>query len=67
MLGLGLPFVVSAFAPDQTRGWLGNVNTKARLVETLSSVMLVGMGLLVYSNFMSILSAYWYRFWGALL
>ena len=66
-LGLGIPFIVSAFALEQARGWLRRINAKARLVETLSGVLLVGMGLLVYTNFMSIMSAYWYRFWGAFL
>lgn len=65
--GLGLPFVVSAFALERARGWLRRLNRRARLVETLSGVLLVGMGLLVYTNFLSILSAYFYRFWGAFL
>ena len=66
-LGLGVPFIISAFALERARGWLRKVNAKARLVETLSGVMLVGMGLLVYTNFMYIMSAYWYRFWGSFL
>ena len=65
--GLGLPFVLSAFALERARGWLRRLNQRARLVETLSGVMLVAMGLLVYSNFLSILSAYFYRLWGAFL
>lgn len=65
--GLGLPFVLSAFVLERARGWLRRLNRRARLVETLSGLMLVSMGLLVYSNFMSILSAYFYRFWGAFL
>ncbi|MEK7311977.1 MAG: cytochrome c biogenesis protein CcdA, partial [Chloroflexota bacterium] len=65
--GLGLPFVLSAFALEQARGWLRKLNAKARLIENVSGVMLVVMGLLVFSNFMSIMSAYWYRFFGFFL
>lgn len=63
-LGLGIPFVLSAFALDRARGLLRKLNSKARLIETLSGVMLIVMGLLVFSNFMSVMSAYWYRFFG---
>ncbi|MEK7326738.1 MAG: cytochrome c biogenesis protein CcdA, partial [Chloroflexota bacterium] len=66
-LGLGIPFMLSAFALERARGWLRKLNTKARLVETVSGVMLVVMGLLVFSNFMAIMSAYWYRFFGLFL
>ncbi len=66
-LGLGVPFMLSAFALERARGWLRKLNTKARLVETTSGVMLVVMGLLVFSNFMAIMSAYWYRFFGLFL
>ena len=66
-LGLGLPFILSAFALERARGWLRKLNAKARLVETVSGLMLVVMGLLVFSNFMSIMSAYWYRFFGNFL
>ena len=65
--GLGLPFVLSALALERARGWLRRLNRRARLVETVSGVMLVTMGLLVYTNFMSILSAYFYRFLGVFL
>jgi cytochrome c-type biogenesis protein len=66
-LGLGVPFVLSAFALDRARGWLRKLNARARLVEIVSGVMLVVMGLLVFSNFMAIMSAYWYRFFGFFL
>ncbi len=66
-LGLGVPFVLSAFALERARGWLRKLNAKARLIENVSGVMLVVMGLLVFSNFMSIMSAYWYRFFGFFL
>jgi len=66
-LGLGVPFILSALALDRARGWLRKLNTKARLIETTSGVMLIIMGLLVFSNFMSIMSAYWYRFFGSFL
>src|SRR5574341_514191 len=66
-LGLGVPFVLSAFALGRAHGWLRKLNTRARLVETVSGVMLVAMGLLVFSNFMAIMSAYWYRFFGLFL
>ncbi len=65
--GLGLPFILSALALERARGWLRRLNQRARLVETVSGFMLLAMGLLVYTNFMSILSAYFYRFWGAFL
>src|SRR5574341_137572 len=55
-LGLGLPFVLSAFALERARGWLRKLNAKARLVETVSGVMLVVMALLVLTNFPSTMS-----------
>lgn len=66
-LGLGVPFVLSALALERARGWLRRLNSRPGLVERVSGVMLVGMGILVYTNAMSILSAYFYRLWGAFL
>lgn len=66
-MGLGVPFLLSALALDRARAWLRRLNKKAYLVERVSGVLLVTMGLLVFSNLMSVLSAYFYRLWGAFL
>ena len=66
-IGLGVPFILSAVALDRARGVLHRLNQRARLVEVASGVLLVGMGILVFSNGLQLLSAYFYRVFGTYL
>lgn len=66
-MGLGVPFILSAVALGRARGVLRRINQRARLVEVASGVLLVGMGILVFSNGLQLLSAYFYRFFGPYL
>ena len=66
-LGLGIPFFVSALALDRARPLLRRLNRKAGLVEKLSGGFLVVMGLIVFTNLMGIMSAYFYRWFGSFL
>jgi len=66
-MGLGVPFILSAVVLGRARGVLPRINQRARLVEVASGVLLVGMGILVFSNGLQLLSAYFYRVFGTYL
>lgn len=66
-LGLGIPFLLSALGLSQARGLLQRLNRRARLVEKVSGVLLIAMGLIVFTNLMGIMSAYFYRWFGSFL
>lgn len=57
-LGLGLPFVLAGLALGATRRLLGGVAARARALELAGGLVLVGMGLLVFSDRLSLLSAW---------
>jgi cytochrome c-type biogenesis protein len=56
-LGLGLPFVVLAFAFESARPLVRLVNTHRRAIDLASAAILVVMGLLLLMNKLTILSA----------
>src|SRR5579864_7516135 len=56
-LGLGLPFVVLAFALESARPLVRLVNNHRRAIDLASAAVLVVMGLLLLMNKLSILSA----------
>src|SRR5574341_2041514 len=66
-LGLGLPFLASALALNRARGVLRRINRRAQLVERVSGVFMIAMGLIVFSNLMGLLNAYFYRWFGNFL
>lgn len=66
-LGLGIPFLLSALGLSRARNVLRRLNRRARLVEKLSGAFLVVMGLIVFTNLMGIMSAYFYRWFGSFL
>lgn len=49
-LGLGVPFLLAALALDRLRGVLRWMQRRMRLIELVSGVFLIGMGLLLYSG-----------------
>lgn len=66
-MGLGVPFLLSAFGLNRARGILRRVNRRAQLVERVSGVFMIVMGLIVFSNLMGLLNAYFYRWFNTIL
>ena len=56
-LGLGLPFVVLAFALESARPLVRLVNNHRRAIDLASAAILVGMGVLLLMNKLTVLSA----------
>jgi cytochrome c-type biogenesis protein len=56
-LGLGVPFVVLAFALESARPLVRLVNSHRRAIDLASAVVLLVMGLLLLTNNLTILSA----------
>jgi cytochrome c-type biogenesis protein len=56
-LGLGLPFVVLAFAFESARPLVRLVNSHRRAIDLASAAILVVMGLLLLMNKLTILSS----------
>jgi cytochrome c-type biogenesis protein len=56
-LGLGLPFVVLAFALESARPLVRLVNSHRRAIDLASAAILVVMGLLLLTNKLTVLSA----------
>ncbi len=49
-LGLGVPFLITAFALDSAMGFLRRLNRQGQVVEWSSGALLVGMGFVVMFN-----------------
>lgn len=56
-VGLGVPFIVLAFALDRTRPLIRVLNGHRRAIELASAAVLVAMGVLLLTNRLTILSA----------
>jgi len=56
-VGLGLPFVVLAFALESTRPLVRVINSHRRAIDLLSAAVLLAMGLLLLTNKLAVLSA----------
>src|SRR2546428_14185956 len=56
-VGLGLPFVVLAFALESTRPLVRVINSHRRGIDLLSAAVLLAMGLLLLTNKLAVLSA----------
>lgn len=66
-LGIGLPFLLSALMVHRMHGMMRLLNRQAQLIERLSGVLMIVMGLIVFSNRMALINAYLYRFFNSLL
>jgi cytochrome c-type biogenesis protein len=66
-LGLGIPFVLTAFGIDRARDLLQRLNKRARLIETISGLLIIGMGLLVFFDVLAWLSGFFYQRFGTFL
>ena len=56
-VGLGLPFVVLAFALESTRPLVRVINSHRRAIDLVSAAVLIVMGLLLLTNKLAVLSA----------
>jgi cytochrome c-type biogenesis protein len=56
-VGLGLPFIVLAFALESTRPLVRVINSHRRAIDLVSAAVLLAMGLLLLTNKLAILSA----------
>jgi len=56
-VGLGLPFIVLAFALESTRPLVRVINSHRRAIELVSAAVLLAMGLLLLTNKLAVLSA----------
>ncbi|MCA1553312.1 MAG: cytochrome c biogenesis protein CcdA [Chloroflexi bacterium] len=63
-LGLGLPFVVAGLLVGQMMGALSHIKRHMRTLTYASGGLLIAMGLLVFSNQLSILTSYLIRIFG---
>jgi len=57
-LGLAIPFFLSALAVNLFLNFFGKVKRYLRIIEIISGVLLIIFGILVFTNYFSILSAY---------
>ena len=56
-VGLGLPFIVLAFALESTRPLVRVINSHRRAIDLVSAAVLLAMGLLLLTNKLAVLSA----------
>jgi cytochrome c-type biogenesis protein len=56
-VGLGLPFIVLAFALERTRPLVRVINSHRRAIDLISAAVLLAMGLLLLTNKLAVLSA----------
>ena len=57
-LGLGIPFVLAGLALGASLRLLAAVRARMQLLEMVSGLLLVGMGLLIFSDRLSLISAW---------
>jgi len=57
-LGLGIPFFASALAMDAFLGFYGRFRTYLRAVEVGAGIFLVIVGVLLYTNYITVLNSY---------
>lgn len=63
-VGLGIPFLLLGLALDRTSGWLKRLNRRRNLVSIVSGLFLIAMGIIVYTNAIGMLNAWFYRVFG---
>jgi len=56
--GLGIPFLVTALLLDRLVGLLGRVRRHLRLIEAATGVLLIAMGVLIFTDELSLLNRY---------
>ncbi len=66
-LGLGLPFLLAGTSLAWSSGLLRRLKRHGRAVSVLSGILLVVMGVLIFTDALSMISAYLSRYFGPLL
>ena len=56
-LGLGIPFLITAVALDRVGFYLKQINRRGNVVSVVSGVLLIGMGILIFTDQLTRLSA----------
>jgi cytochrome c-type biogenesis protein len=59
--GLGIPFLLTAFALGSATKWLKKMSPHLRKVEIASGVLLLVMGLLLLSDKFQIINSYFFQ------
>jgi len=62
--GLGIPFLLIGLGLDRMSGWLQRLNRRKKVVSIISGLFLIGMGIIVYTNAIGLLNAWFYRVFG---
>ncbi len=62
--GLGIPFLLMGLVLDRLSGWLRGLNRRMNLVSIVSGLFLIGMGIIVYTNTIGKLNAWFARVFG---
>ena len=57
-LGLGLPFVLAGLALGTSLRLMRGLKARMQVLEMASGLLLVGMGLLIFSDRLSVISAW---------
>lgn len=57
-LGLAVPFILTAMAIERLETKLRNLNKYLELISVISGILMIAMGILIYTNKLSILSRY---------
>jgi len=62
--GLGIPFLLIGLALERMTGWIGRLNRRKNVVSIVSGLFLILMGIIVYTNAIGLLNAWFYRVFG---
>ncbi len=62
--GLGIPFLLIGLALERMTGWLRRLNRRKNVVSIVSGLFLILMGIIVYTNAIGLLNAWFYRVFG---
>jgi len=62
--GLGIPFLLIGLGLDRMSGWLQRLNRRKNMVSIVSGLFLIAMGIIVYTNAIGLLNAWFYRVFG---
>jgi cytochrome c-type biogenesis protein len=57
-LGLGIPFILSAIAINRFFGFFQGIKRHMRVISVISGVFLIVIGVLIYTNYMTIMAQY---------
>ena len=63
-LGLGLPFLLTALFINRALGLFEKVKKYYKIIELVSGVILILMGILLLTNKMSMITGHLTDFWG---